>query len=257
MFEFLVVVGGVVVAVQAPVPVLGRGLQELVAGGEADGVGGDVLLVLEDLLEILMGSQVLVGVEVLVVGVGGHVVQVVASPLPVVGGQGGVVVVVEGVSGGDAVPPGEVRNPYRVALACIVVSPNIVRPIPDIFIGLSIVVRFVDVEDRLGCVVVQVIVPGGEAVGDEDNEVLLAPVGDGTAGCGVAVGEGFEVVHGGDRGVSTVPEVGPEAGEGFREGGVGVGLGVLQKLLESGVVGLLLALVDDLRPLVVAACVKF
>ena len=106
---------------------------------------------------------------------------------------------------------------------------------------------------------VQLVVLCGEAVCDEDDEVLLAPVGDGTAGCVVAVREGFEVVHGGDRGVSTVPEVGPETGEGLREGGggVGVGLGVLEKLLESGVVGLLLALVDDLRPLVVAACVKF
>ena len=131
MFELLVVVGGVVVAVQAPVPVLGRGLQELVAGGEADGVGGDVLLVLEDRLEFVVRSQVVVGVEVLVVGVGGHVVQVVAGALVVVCGQGGIHIVIEGVSGGDAVPPGEVGNPYRV------------------FTFVRIIRRSVDMEDRL------------------------------------------------------------------------------------------------------------
>ena len=78
-----------------------------------------------------MGSQVLVGVEVLVVGVGGHVVQVVAGAILVVGGQRRVHVVIEGVSGGDAVPPGEVGNPYRV------------------FTFVRIIRRSVDMEDRL------------------------------------------------------------------------------------------------------------
>ena len=97
---------------------------------------------------------------------------------------------------------------------------------------------------------VQLVVLCGEAVCDEDDEVLLAPVGDGTAGCGVAVREEFEVVRVSDRGGCPVPEVGPETGQRLREGGVPVGLCTFNKLLDSGVVGLLLAGVADQGPLV-------